>query len=86
MRFLHLADLHLGKRLNDVELLEDQKYALKQAIDLNDRYDAVLISGDVYDKQDPKAEAMTLFDNFVTSFNVFIFFSKFFFKFFNFLF
>lgn len=67
MRFLHLADLHLGKRLNDVELLEDQKYALKQAIDLNDRYDAVLISGDVYDKQDPKAEAMTLFDNFVTS-------------------
>ena len=67
MRFLHLGDLHLGKKLNDVDLLEDQKYALEQALEQADKVDCVLISGDVYDKADPKAEAMTLFDGFITS-------------------
>ena len=66
MKFLHLADLHLGKRLNDVDLLKDQEYALKQILSKTDSYDAILIAGDVYDKADPKAEAMTLFDSFVT--------------------
>lgn len=67
MKFLHLADLHLGKRLNDVDLLDDQKYVLKQALDVIDGVDAVLIVGDVYDKADPRADAMVVFDEFITN-------------------
>ena len=66
MRFLHLADLHLGKRFNDVDLLEDQKYALKQALEIAEDVEAILIAGDVYDKASPSGEAMALFDSFIT--------------------
>lgn len=67
MKFLHLSDLHLGKRLNGVSLLEDQRYILKQITSQADRADAVLIAGDVYDKPVPPAEAVTLFDGFLTA-------------------
>ena len=67
MKFLHLSDLHLGKRLNGVSLLEDQRYILQQILSLTDRADAVLIAGDVYDKPVPPAEAVTLFDCFLTA-------------------
>ncbi|MBQ9166137.1 MAG: exonuclease SbcCD subunit D [Oscillospiraceae bacterium] len=66
MKFLHISDLHLGKRLNGVSLLEDQRYILKQILELTDQADAVLIAGDVYDKAVPPAEAVTLFDGFLT--------------------
>ena len=68
MRFLHLSDLHLGRRLQDVSLLEDQQYILQQILDLvGDRMpDAVLIAGDVYDKAVPSAEAVRLLDWFLT--------------------
>ncbi len=68
MKFLHTADLHLGKRMNDVNLLEDQGYILEQIthIACREQVDAVLIAGDVYQKASPPGEAMTLFNDFVT--------------------
>lgn len=68
MKFLHLADLHLGKRLHDYSLLDDQQAVLAQALQLvRDRQcDAVLIAGDVYDRPQPSVDAMQLFDRFLT--------------------
>ncbi len=71
MKFLHTGDLHLGKQLNDVSLLEDQRFILWQMIDIakNENVNAVLIAGDVYQKSAPPAEAMALFDRFLTELN-----------------
>ena len=68
MKFMHLADLHLGKRVNEFSMLEDQKYVLKQVLDLIDeeRAEGLLIAGDIYDKQIPSVEAVRLFDDFLT--------------------
>lgn len=68
MRFLHLSDLHLGRRLYDVSLLEDQRYILEQILSLleQDRADGVFLAGDLYDKAVPPAEAVTLLDWFLT--------------------
>ena len=67
MKLIHLSDLHLGKRLNDYSLIEDQEYALGQIIRILDEEapDGVLIAGDVYDKSVPSAEAIRLFDDFL---------------------
>ena len=67
MKFLHLSDLHLGKRLNEFSLIEDQKYILEQIVQLADtsKADAVILAGDIYDKAVPTAEAVTLFDDFL---------------------
>lgn len=68
MRFLHLADLHLGKVLHKQNLLEDQKYILQQILQIAEAHavDAVLIAGDVYQRNAPSAEAMTVFSDFIT--------------------
>ena len=68
MRFLHIADLHLGKQMNDLSLLPDQEYILDQIVSVaeSERVDAVLIAGDVYQRSSPQAEAMALFDAFVS--------------------
>ena len=68
MRFIHIADLHLGKQMNDLSLLEDQALILDQIVSIADeeRADAVLIAGDVYQRSSPQAEAMALFDRFVS--------------------
>lgn len=67
MKILHLADLHLGKILQEQSLIEDQEYMLKEIIKIikNDDIGAVLISGDVYDRSVPPAEAVNLLDNFL---------------------
>ena len=67
MKWIHLSDLHLGKRLREVSLMEDQTYILGQIMTLIDteQPDAVLICGDVYDKSVPTAEAVGLFDDFL---------------------
>lgn len=67
MKFLHLSDLHLGKRVNEVSMLDDQAFILQQILGIIDetKPDAVLIAGDVYDKSVPSAEAVTLFDDFL---------------------
>lgn len=68
MKFMHLADLHLGKRVNEFSMLEDQKYVLKQVLDLIDEEQAegLFIAGDIYDKPIPSIEAVRLFDDFLT--------------------
>lgn len=67
MKLIHLSDLHLGKRLNEFSLIEDQKYILTKIINVIDdeKPDAILIAGDIYDKSVPSAEAVELFDDFV---------------------
>lgn len=67
MKLMHLSDLHLGKRLIEVSMLEDQRYILDQIADIagEERPQAVLICGDVYDRSNPPVEAMTLFSHFV---------------------
>ena len=67
MRFIHLSDLHIGKRLNGFSLLEDQEYILLKIIEIIDdkKPEAVIIAGDVYDKSVPSAEAVALFDSFL---------------------
>lgn len=69
MKFIHLSDLHIGKRVNEYSMLEDQEYILKKIINIIDRekVDSVLIAGDVYDKSVPSAEAVELFDEFLVS-------------------
>ena len=68
MKFLHLADLHLGKRVNGFDLLEDQRYILEQILALCDsnKVDAVVLAGDIYDAPVPPAAACTLLDWFLT--------------------
>ena len=67
MKFLHLSDLHLGKRVNEFPMLADQKAILAQILKIADdeRPNAVLIAGDVYDKSVPPVEAVELFDDFL---------------------
>ena len=67
MKLIHLSDLHLGKRVNEFSMLEDQQYILKEILQIMDRErpQAVIIAGDVYDKSVPSAEAVTLLDDFL---------------------
>jgi len=68
MKFLHISDLHIGKRVNEFSMIEDQKYILEQILSIakRERADAVIIAGDIYDKPIPSAEAVQLFDHFLT--------------------
>lgn len=68
MKFLHLADLHLGKRVNGFDLLEDQRYILEEILALCDDQgvEAVVVAGDIYDAPVPPAAACTLLDWFLT--------------------
>ncbi len=67
MKLIHLSDLHIGKRVNEVSMIGEQEYILDQILNVVDEEQpgAVLISGDVYDKSVPSAEAVTLFDDFL---------------------
>lgn len=68
MRLMHLADLHIGKKVNEFSMLEDQRYILEQVLALvrEQKADGVLIAGDIYDKAIPPVEAVSLFDTFLT--------------------
>ena len=68
MKFLHLSDLHIGMRLNDFSLQDDQRFILSQIVDIakNEKPDAVIIAGDIYDKSIPSVDGVRLFDDFLT--------------------
>ena len=68
MKFFHLSDLHIGLKLMNRDLSEDQEYIFRQITDLAamHRPDAVVIAGDIYDRAVPSAEAVELFDRFLT--------------------
>ena len=67
MKFMHISDLHLGKRVNEFSMLEDQKDILRKILKIADeeKPQAFLIAGDVYDKSIPTVEAIQLFDDFL---------------------
>ena len=69
MKFIHLSDLHLGIRVNDFSMSEDQRYILDRILDIIDREtpDGIIIAGDIYDKSMPPAEAVAMFDDFLSS-------------------
>lgn len=68
MKILHTSDLHIGKRVREESLLEDQAFVLRQLTDIarREQPDAIILAGDIYDKSQPSAEAVSLFDNFLT--------------------
>ncbi|WP_160560391.1 exonuclease SbcCD subunit D [Parablautia muri] len=68
MKFLHIADLHIGKIVNDFSMLEDQRFILEQMMGMAkaNQADAVVIAGDIYDRSIPPGEAVVLFDSFLT--------------------
>ncbi len=69
MKFIHLSDLHIGKRLNEVNLIEDQTHILNQILTLIKEVnpDGILLAGDIYDKSVPSSEAVGLFDQFLSN-------------------
>ena len=68
MKFFHISDLHIGKKLREVDISKDQEHILNEIIKLADkeRPDAFLIAGDIYDRSVPSANAINLFDDFIT--------------------
>lgn len=68
MKFFHLSDLHLGRRMYEFSLIDDQKFILEELLCLaaEEHPDAVVIAGDIYDRAVPSAEAVELFDSFLT--------------------
>ena len=64
MKFFHLSDLHLGRRMYEFSLIDDQRFILEEIVSLaeKERPDAVVIAGDIYDRAVPSAEAVELFD------------------------
>ena len=69
MKLLHLSDLHIGKRLKEQSFLSDQQYILDEIIKIaaDEKPDGVIIAGDIYDKSVPPAEAVAVFDRFITA-------------------
>lgn len=68
MKIIHISDLHIGKTLYKYSLADDQRYALHQIVEYAQKYsvDAIVIAGDIYDKSIPSAEAVAIFDDFLT--------------------
>lgn len=68
MKLIHISDLHIGKRLYGYDLEDDQRHILSEIIDLinDEKPDAVLIAGDIYDRADPSATAVRIFDDFLS--------------------
>lgn len=69
MKLFHISDLHIGIRIHEKPILEDQRYILNQILSLciSERSDALIIAGDIYDKSIPGAEAVSMFDEFLTA-------------------
>ncbi len=68
MKFAHISDLHIGKRVNEISMIKDQRYILDGIVQIikDENVDAVFIAGDIYDKSMPSAEAVALCDDFIT--------------------
>lgn len=68
MKLIHISDLHIGKRVNEFSMIEDQRYVLEQILMVveSEQAEGVIIAGDIYDKPVPTAEAVQVFDEFLT--------------------
>lgn len=75
MRFIHISDLHIGKQLHHYNIIKEQEHILDQIVELAKQevaqkgLSAILICGDIYDKSVPSAEAVSVFDSFLTKLN-----------------
>ena len=69
MKFVHISDLHIGKRLSEFPIVDDQRYILERIVDIvrDESPDGVLIAGDVYDNTTPSSESVQILDDFLTS-------------------
>ncbi len=69
MKLLHTADLHIGKIVSDFSMLEDQKFILSQIVEIarKNQADGIIIAGDIYDRAIPAGEAVTVFNDFLTT-------------------
>ena len=69
MKLIHISDLHLGKRLNEFSMLEDQRYILEQIVKIcmEEKADALLLAGDIYDRPIPPIEAVRVLDQFLNA-------------------
>lgn len=68
MKFIHMSDLHLGKHINQFSMLEDQRYIFNEIVEIikKEKPNALLLSGDIYDKPIPPVEAVNLLDDFLS--------------------
>ena len=68
MKFLHLADLHIGKKVNGFSMIDDQKFVLEQVFDVvvEEKIDSILISGDVFDRSIPNISSLDVFGEFLS--------------------
>ena len=68
MKFVHTGDLHIGKIVNGFSMIEDQRYILKQVYEISrrEKADAIVLAGDIYDRAIPPADAVVLFNDFLT--------------------
>lgn len=68
MKFFHLADLHIGKKVNGYSMIDDQRVLLNQIVAhlAAEKPDALILAGDIYDRRNPPVEAVALFDDFVS--------------------
>lgn len=68
MKFFHLADLHIGKKVNGYSMIDDQRILLDQIVAhlAAEKPDALILAGDIYDRRNPPVEAVALFDDFVS--------------------
>ena len=69
MKILHTSDLHIGKRINECSMLEEQRFIFDEILSIaeTERPDAIILAGDIYDKSVPSTEAVTLFDYFLVN-------------------
>ncbi len=67
MKLMHLSDLHIGKRVHELSMIDDQQYILNTILAVIDEEqpDGVILAGDIYDKSVPPAEAVQVFDDFL---------------------
>ena len=69
MKIMHISDLHIGKTISDINLIEDQKYVLNQVLNEIDKnnIEVLIIAGDIYDKSNPSQESLNLFNDFINN-------------------
>ena len=75
MKIMHISDLHLGKKVNEVSMIEEQEYILKKILEVLDeeKPEVLLIAGDIYDKPVPPVQAVNLLDDFICELSKIIF-------------
>ncbi len=69
MKFFHISDLHIGIKIYGMAQIDDQRHILRSIVQnaVDEKIDGIILAGDIYDKQVPSAEAVVVFDEFLTA-------------------